>query len=307
MHPDNIRVIEPFDLVPEPAAPSLPGSVVVRPEAEDVLDAMAADLLIHAESCVRAFGDFHLAVSGHPGLDPVYTKLMIDPAYRWLPWSRTQLWIVDEHIDGGAITRFENIRSSIVQHAGIPVGQVHPLLPAAGNLAETARLYERELLETLGWREKGHDRIDCVVLHADEVAQDRGPTDGDGHDPPGRKNGATAPQANPRGAIALGKKSAASKSSPPNSPGGVAGQPGSAGLVAVYPCDASAPAACIGMTGRLLRASRFIAVFGSGDSSAAHVARFAEDRDATLERIGPVQGELRWYLDGQAVGFDPKQ
>jgi hypothetical protein len=45
-------------------APKLWGTVDVRHDREDVYDALAADLMLHATNCVRTFGDFHLAVSG---------------------------------------------------------------------------------------------------------------------------------------------------------------------------------------------------------------------------------------------------
>jgi 6-phosphogluconolactonase/glucosamine-6-phosphate isomerase/deaminase len=53
------------------------------------------------------------------------------------------------------------IRELIVEHSDIPREQVHPM-HATDDDAD--RAYERELREHLGWREKGHDRLDFVVL-----------------------------------------------------------------------------------------------------------------------------------------------
>ena len=84
---------EVYEVAPRPPTPRLPGTVVVREDVDALVDAVAADLLIQAHNCVRTFGDFHLALSG--GTTPVllYQRLMIDPAYRELPWTRTHLWI----------------------------------------------------------------------------------------------------------------------------------------------------------------------------------------------------------------------
>jgi len=76
--------------------PALPGEVVRTRSVDELIDAIAANLVIHAENCVREFGDFHLALSGGSTPQPLYERLMYDPDYRRLPWRRTHLWIVDE-------------------------------------------------------------------------------------------------------------------------------------------------------------------------------------------------------------------
>src|ERR1044072_6324125 len=86
----------PIPLVPMQRAPSLPGSVIVRQALDDLIDVVAAELYFHAKNCVRAFGDFHLALSGGSTPEPLYRRLMYDPNFRDLPWKRVQLWIVDE-------------------------------------------------------------------------------------------------------------------------------------------------------------------------------------------------------------------
>lgn len=160
---------EPYETAPIPLSgpalprPKLPGSVVVRETADEVIDAVAADLYFQALACVRAFGDFHLALSGGSTPEPLYRRLMYDPPYRELPWKRTHLWIVDERRVGfdDARSNFKMIQETIADHSDIPGDQVHPIFA----LSETADAdYERELQEHLGWREKGHDRLDYVLL-----------------------------------------------------------------------------------------------------------------------------------------------
>lgn len=159
----------PPELVPpsSPPAPALPGEVVVRPTIEDLLDEIAADVFTQASNCVRAFGDFHLAMSGGRAAQRLAMRLMTDPQYRELPWKRTHLWItsevaVPEEDDRSTIG---TVRDLLGDHAGIPPRQVHAMRP---HLPDGAARYEKELLETLAWREKGHDRLDCVVLGVDE-------------------------------------------------------------------------------------------------------------------------------------------
>jgi 6-phosphogluconolactonase len=137
--------------------------VILRSTPDDLIDSIAADLFFHAKNCVRAFGDFHLALSGGSTPEPLYRRLMYDPSFRDLPWKRTHLWIVDERRVEPEDDRcnFKMIRETLVIHSDIPEAQVHPI-PAMAEDADVR--YEAELKETLAWREKGHDRLDYVLL-----------------------------------------------------------------------------------------------------------------------------------------------
>lgn len=154
------------DLIPlaeDPKPPALPGTVKVASTPDAVIDAIAADLVAHAIACVRQFGDFHLALSGGNTPFPLYERLMYDPMYRELPWTRTHLWMVDERCVpfDDPMSNFGKISEIIVGHSGIPAEQVHPIEATA---ADADVRYERALREALAWREKGHDRLDFVLL-----------------------------------------------------------------------------------------------------------------------------------------------
>jgi 6-phosphogluconolactonase len=157
------RAPDPYELPPEPPRPALPGEVVVRETPDDLVDAIAADLLFQARACVRAFGDFHLALSGGSTPEPLYRRLMWDPRLRDFPWRRTHLWQVDERCVEAEDDRrnWKMIGGLLLEHSDIPLGQAHPMavLEADGD----AR-YEGELRAALEWRERGHDRLDYVLL-----------------------------------------------------------------------------------------------------------------------------------------------
>lgn len=148
---------------PLPSPPPLPGAVVVAATSDELIDKVAADLVIHATNCVRQFGDFHLALSGGSTPEPLYVRLMYDPNYRHLPWRRTHLWIVDERCVpfDHEQSNYRMIRETIVDHADIPPEQVHPM-PSTSAKADVE--YEEELRSALGWRERGQDRLDYVLL-----------------------------------------------------------------------------------------------------------------------------------------------
>jgi 6-phosphogluconolactonase len=160
--PPQIEII-PLQVAPRLPCPKLPGTVVVRETAEDLIDAMAADLWFQSKACVRTFGDFQLAVSGGSTPEPLYRRMMYDPNYRDLPWKRTHLWIVDERRVPFEDDRsnFKMIRETLAEPSDIPREQTHPI-PAMEPDADVR--YEAELREILGWREKGHDRLDYVIL-----------------------------------------------------------------------------------------------------------------------------------------------
>jgi len=155
-------VPEPFDIEPEPTLPALPGTVVVRETQDEVVDALAADMLFQALSCVRAFGDFHAALPGGTHPEVLYRRLMTDPPLRRFPWTRTHLWVLrDELSSAGRPTNSDGVTEWLVDHSGIPPAQVHPI-PL--ECADADRLYEKDLTEQLEWREKGQDRLDFVLL-----------------------------------------------------------------------------------------------------------------------------------------------
>lgn len=190
-----------FELEHEPTPPPLPGTVILRKDLEDLASALLSELLIHAQNCVRTFGDFHLALSGGSTPMPVYMRLMTDPLYRAFPWKFTHIWIVDERrvplSDDKA--NFKHIKEIIADHADMPVENVHPVLTGADDPAAS---YEQDLRQALAWREKGHDRLDYVLLgmggdgHTaslfpnspalDETARLVAPNDGDEVIPPPR-------------------------------------------------------------------------------------------------------------------------
>lgn len=156
---------DPIELAPETEirTPPLPGTVMAADTAERLHERLAADLISQALNCVHQFGDYHLALSGGSTPLPFYERLMTDPNYRLMPWRRTHLWIVDERrvpFDDEK-SNYRHIHDIIVDHSDIPASQVHPI-PAMEEDAPAR--YERALREALGWRERGQDRLDFVLL-----------------------------------------------------------------------------------------------------------------------------------------------
>lgn len=142
----------------------LPGRVVTRESADLAIDALLADLFLHATNCVRSFGDFHLAVSASPEVDPALMRMMYDPGYRDFPWARTRIWMIDE-LDVAADDpqrRWTRISDTIVACSGIPLDQCHMLAPT-----DDVAAYQQLIRGHLEWRERGQDRIDCCLFAAD--------------------------------------------------------------------------------------------------------------------------------------------
>jgi 6-phosphogluconolactonase len=275
-----------YELAPLPATPELPGAVVVRDTVDDLIDAMAADLVMHAHNCVRTFGAFHLALSGGSTPVPFYRRLMYDPNYRDLPWPKTHLWIVDERRVAFHDERsnFKLINELIGDHSGIPSEQVHPIFA----LAPDADLeYERILREELGWRERGQDRLDYVLLGMGS----------DGH---------TA-SLFPRSPALLHELDPASEPR----------------LVLVNEGPTVTPPDRVTMTLRLINASRLIGVMVTGESKRPVLERVSrvcrrlrgageaapareEIEELPILGVSPIGGELRWYLDLPACPAAPE-
>jgi len=156
---------QPIELVgpPVPARPALPGAVVMRPDSDTAIDALLADLYLHARNCTRSFGDFHLAMALWPQVNPAVLRLLTDPRFRDFPWSRTRVWLVDEADvpEDHPERRSATLHGMIVEGSGMPPEQAHTI--NASDPAGAAA-YEALLREHLGWREKGHDRLDFVLV-----------------------------------------------------------------------------------------------------------------------------------------------
>jgi 6-phosphogluconolactonase/glucosamine-6-phosphate isomerase/deaminase len=236
-----------YSLEPAAVAPDLPGSVVLRTDADDALDALLEDLVGHALACVREFGDFHLAASGDPQFEPLFIRMMIDPRFRAMPWKRTHLWLLHEEANPDAPSAFARIQDAIIEHSDIPPEQAHEIdLLARDPVAD----YERRIRAALEWREPGQDRLDAVVLA------------------PMQRGLSEAPDADR--------------------------------LVFSTRCpDTGHP--LIALTPAFLRSARLISVLATGEASRAHVREVAGTTPALAWTLMPVAGELRWYIDPDAV------
>ena len=156
-----------YDLIDSPRAPKLPGTVIFRPDDDEALGSAATDLFMQALGCVRAFGNFQLAVSGAPANEPFFRRLMLDPTFREFPWSKTHLWLVDELAVEWDDPRRRGsvVRDLLADPSDLPRSQFHPI---DVQCQDPAAAYERQIGEVLGWREKGHDRFDYILIDPSE-------------------------------------------------------------------------------------------------------------------------------------------
>lgn len=263
---------ETYQLADEhPAPPPLPGTVVTRDSKDTLIDVLGSDLLGHAFNCVRAFGDFHLALSGGSTPEPFYKRLMYDPPMRGLPWNKTHLWIVDERRVGfdDEKSNFKTIREIICDHSDIPPEQVHPMVATAED-ADTK--YEHELREHLGWREKGHDRLDFVLLGMGDDAH-------------------TASLFPRSAALESGDRLVMINSGPEVTPPDR--------VTMTYKLINASRFIAVLVTGEKKRAT-IAKVAEAGAKSNKDIARYP------ILGVEPVGGVMRWYLDGPACpGWEP--
>ena len=247
--------------------PSLPGGVNVAADEEDAQERLGRDLLAVAKEAVRKRGIFHLALSGGGTPMPLYRRLMIDPLFREMPWSKTHLWIVDERrapFDSDT-NNFKHIHELIIEHCDIPGANVHPM-PVEDD--DAADLYEAELRECLmlggGSDEGDRGRLDFVLLGM-------GP---DGH---------TASLFPHSPALLVEDRWVVDNDAP-----------------------SVVPPPRVTMTYPLLNDARSIAFYVLGAKKAEMIARISSGGDGfeTLpcKGIRPLRGEMIWYVDRAACG-----
>ncbi len=269
--------------------PPLPGTVIVRPTLEDLVEEMAHDLLSHSLNCVRAFGDFHAVLPGGDSMSALYRTLLFDPICRGIPWRRTHLWQVSEditpnnagHQEQSTGAQWAILEEYLCEHVGIPRNQQHPI-PAQST--EAATVYAHNMQRNLEWREKGHDRPDYVLL---ELTRD--------------------------GVI---KDMHAQ----------IAGDNNSADLYHFRQSHANQTDNQVVLTTDLVRASRFTAILVTGEDRAPFLQSMPErsclnsptgthndsghasakqldpnsNQVSLFEHVEPHEGTLRWYVDHQA-------
>jgi 6-phosphogluconolactonase/glucosamine-6-phosphate isomerase/deaminase len=157
-------------------------------------------------------------------------------------------------------SNFGQIREIICEHSDIPPSQVHPML---AHEADGDVRYEAELREVLGWREKGHDRLDYVLLGMGD----------DGH---------TASLFPRSDALAVVDRFACFNRGP-----------------AVTPPDRLTMTYTLLNGARFIGAL----VVGAKKAPMVHRIATGADgaHDVPIKGIAPIGGEFRWYLDAAAA------
>ncbi len=142
---------------------NLPGTTLIRPDHDALLEDLGDILLAAAMEAVRERGVFHLALSGGSTPEPFYIRLVTDPRYRPLPWHRTHIWIVDERRvpEDSDKSNIRMIRESLTDHTGAKRSLVHAMPVLAGDPAAEYEATLRDVFEAPG---DAPPRIDFVLL-----------------------------------------------------------------------------------------------------------------------------------------------
>jgi len=211
-------------------------------------------------------GEFHLALSGGSTPEPLYTRLLIDPDARVMPWDRTHLWLVDERRvpASDARSNFRMIRETIVEHTPVRRRHVHRVPVEAPAPAEA---YEAELRRVFGQPE-APPRLDFVLLGMGA----------DGH------TASLFP-----GSPALGERQ---RLVAENAGPAVTAPPR---VTMTYPLLNEARILAVLVTGARKRAM-LEAVTGAAAAGTADPARMP------ITGIAPTRGRLDWFIDEEAGG-----
>ncbi len=249
----------------------LTAPVHIAPNADQLYDDLAADLSRAATEAVRDRGLFHLALSGGSTPEPFYTRLVLDPRYRLLPWQAAHLWIVDDRRvpEDDQKSNVRMIRESLADHIDIKKRHVHAM-PVMED--DPAGLYEAELRRAF---EQGADdapqrppALDYVLLGMGEDAH--------------------------------------TASLFPNSPALDEAER----WIAVNDGPHVTPPDRVTMTYPLLNAARRIAVLVTGSKKSATLRRIeaaladgSADKSALpITGVQPCGDVMKWFLDAEAAG-----
>ena len=257
----------------------LPGTVTVSPDTETLFEKLGKALMASALAAVEQRGVYPMALSGGGTPEPFYVRLVTDPLFRGIPWSKTHLWIVDERCvpEDHEKSNIKMIREAMTDHAGIPSSQVHAMPVLADDPAGN---YESEIAEAFGIQTPAvgddgaysgdYPKIDFILLGMG----------GDCH----------------------------TASLFPESPALYATR-----WIDTNDGEKVVPPPRVTMTYPLINAARHVIVLAVGRGKTAALQRVADQRATgapDLENIpisginpaGPGGGDLTWYLDEGAAG-----
>lgn len=141
-----------------PMNPNRRRQVVVVPDVEALAKTAAERLLARV-----AHVDDRAAICLTGGTSPegLYRRLAQDPYRGAVPWDRIHWFIGDERFVPAVDMRsnMSAARRLLLDHVGVPAGNIHPIATDAASPDAAARLYEAELK-----RFHGRDRLDQAPL-----------------------------------------------------------------------------------------------------------------------------------------------
>ncbi len=120
----------------------------VLDDADSVAQAAAGTIAADARAAVAARGRFALAVSG--GHTPwIMLRALVNED---VPWQALHIYQVDERVApaGDPDRNLTHLRESLLQHAPLPLEQVHAMPVESSDLASAAAQYAVVLQQTIG-------------------------------------------------------------------------------------------------------------------------------------------------------------
>ena len=130
---------------------------------EALSEAAAKEIVAIAQQSIAARGRFTIALSG--GNTPKRTHQLLADKHRGeIDWTRTDILFGDERFVPADDPRsnYRMARETLLDPAGIPAEQVHPVPTNVASVAAASERYERTLREVLA--NGGSSAIDLVLL-----------------------------------------------------------------------------------------------------------------------------------------------
>jgi len=142
-----------------------PDHIHIAEDANQLYKDCAENIVEYAVECVKAGGQFSMALAGGSTPQQLYLQLSSSPLAEQMPWQSCQFYFGDERMvaHDHADSNYAMAKQALFDRVPVPSENIHPIPTDCDKAADCAEQYEQQLTSTpaldlvlLGMGQDGH-------------------------------------------------------------------------------------------------------------------------------------------------------